>query len=145
MSDWERELDKRLKGLPPLKAPPALLSAVMNRVEARTRWAWWTWSWGARAASLPVLAAGAGSIAFVAGRLLSLLTRASWAAGPRALNALVAAHSGVSMALGRAFWEVLAAFGQPLLIPAGLAYLICAGAAVAVWQLSLRVRPLRNI
>jgi hypothetical protein len=145
MSDWERQLDKKLKCLPPLKAPPSILVAVMQRAQARTRWAWWTWSAPARTSSLLALTAGAGSLAFAGNRLLSWLSASSYAVPARVVSALASAHNGVGAALGRALWEVLAAVGVPLAITVALTYLFCAAGAVIVWQLSLRPRGLRHI
>ncbi|MBI3553723.1 MAG: hypothetical protein HY077_14600 [Elusimicrobia bacterium] len=145
MSDWERKLGDRLKRLPPLKAPASLLPMVMERIEARTRWAWWAWPAAARAASLAGLAGAAGAVAFAASRLASWLQAAPSAVPARALGMLASAHNGAAAALGRALWVVLSSLGQPLLVPVLLTYLLCAGGAVFFWQLASRPRGLRHI
>jgi len=145
MNDWDKELHSKLRRLPSLKAPAALLPAVMERLEARTRWAWWAWPAPARAFSLLTLAAGAGELPVAGGRLWARLPAASSSVVSRAFSALASAHNGVSTALARSLWEVLAAFAQPLLVPVLLMYLLCAAGAIIVWQLSLRPRHLRHI
>jgi hypothetical protein len=98
----EAEIDRQLKALPPLTAPPTLASRVMAGLETRTArpWfsrAWPAWPFALRTASLMTLLA-----------LFGGLTFAGWQLSHTGSD-LVTRRFGGDLSLLGAIWDVLSA------------------------------------
>src|SRR2546421_1198130 len=98
----EAEIDRQLKGLPPLTAPPTLASRVMAAIETRTAspWfanAWTAWPFALRTASLVTLLALFGGLSFAAWQL------------SHTGSDLVTRRFGGGLSLLGGIWDVLSA------------------------------------
>ena len=143
------EIDRELKGLPELQAPPTLLRRVMAALEARERLPWYRQAWQAwptplRAGALVLLIAffaslclGAWKLPDTEGYVTATHQAAGWLAGLttlwNALNALVSAFVHVVQGLGQGF--LIGA-----LAAAALAWAMCLGLGTACVRLAFARR-----
>ena len=143
------EIDRELKALPELKAPPTLLRRVMTALEVRQRLPWYRQAWQAwptplRAAALVILLAffaslclGVWKLPDTEGYVTATRQASGWFAGLatlwNALNALVSAFAHVVQGLGQGF--IIGA-----LAAAALAWAMCLGLGTACVRLAFARR-----
>ena len=139
------EIDRELKALPALKAPPTLLRRVMAALEVRQRLPWYRQAWSAwpvplRAAALIILVSffaslclGVWKLPETEGYMTASRHAAGWLAGLttlwNALNALVATFANIVQRLGQGF--LIGA-----LAAAALAWAMCLGLGTACVRLA---------
>jgi hypothetical protein len=145
----EREIDRRLKGLPPLVAPATLVARVLAVIENRMalpwyRQAWPAWPLGLRAVSLLILLGGFGALCFAGwevSQVPSVLAAghriAAWFSGLNtvwnAVNALGGAAMVVAKYLGTGFIV-------GCLAAVGVGYALCLGLGTFYVRLALARR-----
>ena len=129
----EKIVHGELNRLAPIKAPPELSRAVLDRIRAGPPLAWWQqsiWNW-------PPLARGA--FLFVAIMLVLCVSGGSWVVGPEVETSLQGTADKFS-GLG-ALWSVVLAIGSWLMtvwqhsLQPSLPYLV--GAVIAAYVLCL--------
>jgi hypothetical protein len=141
----ESLLGAELKKLPPIPAPPSLLSNVMSAIAARDRlpwWqrAWWDWPLMAKAAFLLIALAIAGAFSG-GGAVLD--------EGVSNYSQQVTEHLGpltsvwdAALTMLNVAWSLVDKFGQPLLLQAvfciGLLYLTCLGLGTVCVRYALK-------
>ncbi|MBI3299724.1 MAG: hypothetical protein HYZ75_16280 [Elusimicrobia bacterium] len=122
---WGRDLDRRLKALPGLRAPRGLSSRILAAAGPRSRpWharPWWTWSPAAQGAFVAALALG---VAGLAGASQSPLAEALASAQERLGWLQVLAG-----ALGRAAFTARAPLGAAVAVSMGFCVLPTAALA----------------
>lgn len=144
----EAAIDRELKGLPELPAPPTLASRVMAAIEARARvpWyrrSWQTWPVALQATAMAVLVGFFGVLCFVGWKLPQF---ESVSAVSRALGASCAAvgvvWKGLNLVLA-ALASSAVRLGSGLLVAwvtaAILAYIACI--ALGSWYVRLGLAP----
>jgi len=153
MNDYEQQLEERLdrelKELPELQAPPALAARILSAVSRRAARPWYRRSWQAwpvslRAASLPILLAMFGGLCWTVSALAHTVVAAP------AIQKLVGELAGL-----RAIWRTLNVLGDAAILsfrhlgPAFVAavfvaLLLAYAACVALGTLSLRLAMARS-
>lgn len=126
--DRETKLHRRLKDLGELKAPPAILAAVMSSVQLRRHPAglsWWRWSSAARFAYIAFWLAAAAALALT---------------GSEALNHALSGPVDRLAPLGRAALVVFGSLRAPLFAALFFSYLTCAGLGSAFYRLAAGTR-----
>jgi hypothetical protein len=145
----EAEMDRELKDLPELTAPPGLALRVMRAIEARAarapyRAPWQQWPAGLRVAAFAALALMFSALCFAVWQLprteqagLARQQVSQWLAPAgsfwSALSAVAHALTLVVARLGTGVWVAWA-----LLV--GVAYLVCVGLGTAYFRLALARR-----
>jgi hypothetical protein len=147
--EWAQRLDRELKALPDVEAPPTLMARVMARVEscpaARQRWwSWHAWSPACRGVALAVLTACFAAAVFGAWHLWEMRATASLLSQAQeclaAVGTVARALCVLAGTLLLSFKEVNPAILAACGLIAAFSYFVCIGAGT----LAVRFALVRN-
>jgi len=136
-------VDRELKTLPPLSAPPSLAPRILARLAAQTEVAWYrrawpTWPPALRAASFLVLVALFGGLCFAGWQAMHAPGVTAAAGKVSGAFALVSLAVNTLSALGNAAAQVVRYLGTGVIVAAITAVLLAYAACVAFGSFYLR-------